>query len=62
MLRLFEIRNEQGQYLATYRAKNALAAVERLKRDDRSPASTFRKSYSASKFENLTVTEKLLQD
>lgn len=62
MLKLFEIRNQQGQYLATYRAKTASAAIERLKQDDRRPASAFRKSYSASRFENLTVTEKLLQD
>lgn len=59
MLKLFELRNARGQYLATYRAKNAAAAIERLKQDDRKPASTFRKSYRASNFEGVTATEKV---
>lgn len=57
MLKLFELRNASGQFLATYRAKNAAAAIERLKRDDRAPASTFRKSYRASNFDDVIATE-----
>jgi hypothetical protein len=57
MLKMFELRNANGQFLATYRAKNADAAIERLKMDDRRPASTFRKSYKASNFEGVTAKE-----
>lgn len=53
---IFTVRNAQGQYLASYRAKNAAAAIERLKQDDRNTASTFRKSQPANKFEGLTAT------
>jgi hypothetical protein len=60
--KLFEVRNSSGQYLATYRAKNAASAIERLKQDDRNTASTFRKSQPATKFQGLTATEKVPQD
>jgi hypothetical protein len=57
MLKMFELRDAKGHFLATYRAKNAAAAIERLKQDDRNTASTFRKSQPASKFEGVTAKE-----
>ena len=45
----FAVYNSQGQFLGFFRAKNAAAAIERLKASDRNTASTFRKSQPATK-------------
>lgn len=57
-MKLFEIRNPQGQYLATYRAKTAQIALQRLIADDRSVGSAFRRSVRPSRdLEKSIVTE-----
>lgn len=57
MSKLFEVRNAKGQYLGTFRAKNAAAAIERLKQADRNVGSAFRKSHRASNFDDAVATE-----
>lgn len=52
---LYIVRNAQGQYLGTYRAKNAQAAIQRHIDQDRATASTFRKSQPATKWVGLTA-------
>jgi hypothetical protein len=59
---LFVIRNSQGQYLGCFRAKNAAAAIEKLKQSDRNIASTFRKSQPATKSWGELTAEKLPED
>ena len=58
----FVVRDSQGKYLGCFYAKNAKAAIEKLKQSDRNIASTFRKSQPATKqWGNLTA-EKLPDD
>jgi hypothetical protein len=52
---LFVVRNQSGQYLGTFRAKDAKMAIAKLEASDRSTASTFRKSQPANKWVGLTA-------
>lgn len=53
---VWTVRNHLGQFIGTYRAYTGAQAIQRAVADDRSTASTFRKSQPASlKAEQLTA-------
>lgn len=54
-IQMFTVRNAKGQYLGTFAAYTAEAAIQRLIASDRSTASTFRKSQPATIWTGLTA-------
>ena len=54
VVQVYTVRNEAGQFLATYRALTAEQAIAQLVRDQNTYASTFRRS-GAPKLGNLTA-------
>jgi hypothetical protein len=52
---VFTVRNAEGQYLGSYRAKNAAQALQRFRDEQAAQAAMFRKSMPMPKFEGLTA-------
>ena len=53
---IYTVRSDKGQFLGTYRAKNAKHAIQRFMDGQRELSATFRKSCPMPTFSGLTAT------
>lgn len=57
MAKLYEIRNLKGQFMGTYYAKNAKAALARAEKELNAGANAFRKSWTRISLTGCSAVE-----